>query len=139
MLFIFAVIVYFLFYRISSSLFFGDSTDCFPCRRRTLLLLLKKPENPSNPHLIYQSGFDSGVISVTLYSFLMLIWCDQLFILITTVIIAVFCLRKTYLNKWPFYPCIALTCSCGMFRVIRTLNIFAQVMMRKKLHHTAIF
>ena len=87
--------MHFLFYRISSCLFFGDATDCFPSRRRILFLLLKKPESSSNPHLhlICHSGFESVVIFVTLYSFLMHILCDQLFIPI-----AVFSLRKTYLT-----------------------------------------
>ena len=77
--------MYFPFYRISSCLFFGNVTDCFNCRRRNLLLLLKKPENPSNPHFPICHWFNSGVIFVILYSFLMLILCDLLFFPITTV------------------------------------------------------
>ena len=120
--FIFSVIVYFLFYRISSCLFFGDATDWFSCRRQTLLLLIKKLENPSNPHLICHSGFDIGVIFATLYSFLMLILCDQLFIFITTVH-RCFLPKKYLRGYWPFCPCFAFssfrrilffTCSCGM-------------------------
>ena len=56
--------------------------------------------------------------------------------------IVVFCLRKTYLaTDLSTHALLSLlfTCSCGMLRVIRTLNIFAQVVIRKKLHHTVIF
>ena len=144
-LFIFAVIVYFLFYCISSCLFFGDATDCFPCRRRTLSLLLKKPENPSYPHLICHSGFNSGAIFVILYSFLMLILCDQLFILITTVH-RCFLSKKNLANLpgyWPICPCLAFS----YFHLLlwyapprhTHAQHFAQVVIRKKLHHTAIF
>ena len=106
--FIFSVIVYFSFYRISSCLFFRDATDWFSCRRRTLLLLIKKPENPSNPHLICHSGFDIGVIFVTLYSFLMLILWDQLFIFITTVH-CYFLSKKNLPGYWPFCPSLAFS------------------------------
>ena len=136
--------MHFLFYRISSCLFFGDPTDCFPSRRRTLLLLLKNPENSSNPHwhLICHSGFDSGVIFVTFYSFLMLILCDQLSILITTVH-RCFLSKKTLPGYWPFCLCLAFssfffsrTLTCGMLRVIRTLNIFAQVILWSEKNYT---
>ena len=144
MLFIFAVIVYFLFYRIFSSLFFGDSTDCFPCRRRTLLLLLKKPENPSNNHLIYQSGLDSGVISVTLYSFLMLILCDQLFILITYCPSLFSVWEKpnwllTFLSIYLFMPCLSSFHMLLWYapRHTHTQNFCSGI--RKKLHHTVTF
>ena len=57
------------------------------------------------------SAFDSGVISGISYRFLMLILCDQLFILITTV-------HHCFLSKknlvslpghWPFCPCFAFS------------------------------
>ena len=136
-LFIFAVIVYFLFYRISSCLFFGDATDCFLCRRRTLLLLLKKPENPSSPHLI-ATGFDGGVILVILYSFLMLILCDQLFILITTVH-RCFLFRKTYLaTDLSAHALLSLLfiCSCYSSCGMPASYALSTFLLRKELHHT---
>ena len=142
--------MHFLFYRISSCLFFGDATHCFSSKRRTLLLLLKKPENPSNPHLhlICHSGFDSGVIFVTLYSFFIYstiyyyyYYLFYFFIYLIAYLfssllsIVVFCIRKTYvatdlsvhaLLSLLFF---SLALTCGMLRVIRTLNILAQVIL----------
>ena len=140
--------MHFLFYRISSCLFFGDATDCFPSRRQTLLLLLKKHENPSNPnlHLICHSGFDSGVIFVILYSFLMLILSDQLFVLITTVH-RCFLSKKNLPGYWPFCPCFAFssflfTCSYLWYAPRHTHAqhfCSGHFVIRKKLHHRVIF
>ena len=70
----------------------------------------KKLGSPSNPHLICHSGFDSGVIFVTLlYSFLMLILCDQLFIFITTVH-RYFLSNKNLPGYSSFCPCLAFSC-----------------------------
>ena len=77
--------------------------------------------------IFFDTGFDSGVIFVILYSFLMLILCDQLLTLITT-------LHHCFLSKenlpmasyWAFCPCFLLffspalvvcsaSCACSTF------------------------
>ena len=97
--------------------------------------------------ILFATGFNSGVIFVILYSFLMLVLCDQLFILITTAH-RCFLSKKNLPGYWPFWPCFAFFFSAPSFHLllwyacvmrIRTLNIFAQAVIRKKLHHTVIF
>ena len=105
-LFIFAVIVYFLFCCISSCLLFGDATDCFLYRSRTLLLLLKKPENWSiHHHLSYVA---TGFVLIT---------TDHCYFLPKKN------LPGYLLTFLSFCPCFAfssfhLVCSCGMLLVI---------------------
>ena len=86
-LFIFLVIVSFLFYRVSSGLFLGDATDWIAFLAGEIasrqLAVAKSLKIRAIP-IFFATGFDSGVVFVTLYSFLMLILCDQLLILITT-------------------------------------------------------
>ena len=92
--------------------------------------------------ILFATGFNSGAIFVILYSFLMLILCDQLFILITTVHCC-FLSNENLPGYWRFFcPCLAsllFICLRDMLRVIRTVNIFVHVVIRKILHHTIIF
>ena len=53
--------------------------------------------------IFFATGFDSGVVFVTLYSFLMLILCDQLLILITT-FHRCFLSKENLPGNWPFCP-----------------------------------
>ena len=114
-----------------------------------IMWIIQATDNPDwatfNPHfspreslkiraisILFSIGFDSGVIFVILRNFLMLILCDQLFILITTVH-RCFLFKKNLPGYWPFCPCFAFSSFHLLVlqllwyaRVIRTLNIFAQ-------------
>ena len=54
--------------------------------------------------IFFAAGFDSGVVFVILYSFLMLILCDQLLILITT-FYHCFLSKENLPGYWPFCQC----------------------------------